>query len=151
MKQQTFHAALQATARIACCAVLISCQKQNPVQEQVKPPMQEHAQQQAEKPAPKVEKDPIQEDRPREVVFSDEFNACNEPIAKAEQAELQKQERLDASQDVKDCCLLQSKEVDTKSPDPFAWKYREYCCPVLEWQGSMACTPWGPPTPPAFA
>ena len=115
--------------------------------------MQEHAEQAQEKPTPKApEKKPVvEEEMPREFAFGPEFNACNAPIAKAEELERASQERVEASQEVKDCCMLQAKEVDSKSPDPFAWKYREYCCPVLEWQGSVACTPWGPPMPPAFA
>ena len=29
-------------------------------------------------------------------------------------------------------------------------KYRGACCQALNWQGSMTCTPWGPPVPPTF-
>lgn len=30
------------------------------------------------------------------------------------------------------------------------WEYRDECCRLLDWTGSMTCTPWGPPTPPAM-
>ena len=29
-------------------------------------------------------------------------------------------------------------------------EFHGFCCDVQNWQGSAACTPWGPPTPPAF-
>ena len=44
MNSDVFQAALAATARIACCAVLVSCQK---TPEKPTPPMKEHAEQQA--------------------------------------------------------------------------------------------------------
>ena len=55
MDAHTFQAALQATARIACCAVLISCQKQATPES---PPMQEHAQQEAAQPSVKEDTTP---------------------------------------------------------------------------------------------
>ncbi|MCB9745830.1 MAG: hypothetical protein H6741_06415 [Alphaproteobacteria bacterium] len=30
------------------------------------------------------------------------------------------------------------------------WATRNECCELLQWQGSLACTPWGPPCPPAM-
>ena len=29
-----------------------------------------------------------------------------------------------------------------------AWTTRDECCAAHNWQGGLACTPWGPPTPP---
>ena len=49
MNADIFQAALAATARVACCAVLVSCQKPTKTPENPSPQM-EHATQQEEKP-----------------------------------------------------------------------------------------------------
>jgi hypothetical protein len=53
---------------------------------------------------------------------------------------------------VKACCDMIAKSIDAhlgEEPDPIsAWTERNACCSQLEWQGSTACTPWGPPAPP---
>ena len=64
------------------------------------------------------------------------------------------------SQEVKDCCALTAAYYDAlaiESGDGMydytvieGWEYRDQCCSALEWSdGSTACTPWGPPTPPS--
>ena len=51
------------------------------------------------------------------------------------------------------CCQVVAEKVDRSWGNPDAglgsWP-RTQCCSLLGWQGSMACTPWGPPTPPAM-
>ena len=60
------------------------------------------------------------------------------------------------SQEVKDCCALTAAYYDalTAKTNDFnlivEWENKDQCCSALEWSdGSMACTPWGPPTPPS--
>ena len=64
------------------------------------------------------------------------------------------------SQEVKDCCALTAAYYDAlaiESGDGMydytvieGWEYRDQCCTAIEWSdGSTACTPWGPPTPPS--
>jgi hypothetical protein len=54
--------------------------------------------------------------------------------------------------ETEDCCQLIAEhydelmETDTTALDD--WESRDDCCSLLDWQGSMACTPWGPPRPP---
>jgi hypothetical protein len=59
----------------------------------------------------------------------------------------------EASAEVTACCQVVAEKVDRHWGDPnvdagvFTWP-RTQCCSLLKWGGSMACTPWGPPTPP---
>ena len=50
--------------------------------------------------------------------------------------------------DTESCCQLIANYYDQHYEDLMEWEERNQCCDLLEWQGSMACTPWGPPTPP---
>ena len=146
MDAQTFQAALQATARIACCAVFISCQKQTtPTPEP--PPMQEHAQQEQEnknlQPPPSIE--PATD-------YSAAYLACTTKIKEADQKSIESNTPpSQVNPEILDCCNLQIDELAKLDKNPFEWENRNFCCDALEWQGSMACTPWGPPTPPALA
>ena len=146
MDAQTFQAALQATARIACCAVFISCQKQTqPTPDP--PPMQEHAQQEQEKTTPQLP--PSTEPA---TGFSAEYLACTTAIKEADKKSIESNTPPSRSNpDILDCCNLQIDELNTLQKDPFAWENRNFCCEAMNWQGSMACTPWGPPTPPSLA
>jgi hypothetical protein len=40
---------------------------------------------------------------------------------------------------------------DASGASPEPWADRNECCSLLDWSGSMTCTPWGPPVPPALA
>jgi hypothetical protein len=61
----------------------------------------------------------------------------------------------DASAEVSACCQVIAEKVDRQSQNQgwaedagtFTWP-RTQCCSILGWPGSLACTPWGPPTPP---
>lgn len=62
----------------------------------------------------------------------------------------------DADGDVKACCQTIAEKVDRQiqggwdeDAGAYTWP-RTQCCSLLGWQGSLACTPWGPPTPPAM-
>ena len=46
------------------------------------------------------------------------------------------------------CCQLIANYYDQHYDEMMEWEERNQCCDLLEWQGSMACTPWGPPVPP---
>ena len=48
----------------------------------------------------------------------------------------------------KDCCQEIALHHDSHRSAPPPWPERNQCCELLNWQGSLACTPWGPPTPP---
>ena len=60
--------------------------------------------------------------------------------------------------EVKACCQMIAEAMDEAmrspprpdAPVPPPWETRNECCSLLDWRGSMACTPWGPPAPAAF-
>ena len=141
MNADIFQAALAATARVACCAVLVSCQKPTKTPENPSPQM-EHATQQEEKPA--IEKTP---EEPKLPEISKEFTACDQTIKEFLKIEPVADQK--ASEEVLACCTLQGNEVDERQH--LRWENRMDCCELLEWQGPRACTPWGPPTPPHMA
>ncbi|MAA78368.1 MAG: hypothetical protein CL916_03845 [Deltaproteobacteria bacterium] len=137
MNADIFQAALAATARVACCAALVSCQK--PVNTPEAPPLMEHASQKEEKPV--VKQVP---DEPKRSEVSTEFTACDQTIQ--EFLKIEPIADQNPSKEVLACCSLQGNEVDQK-PD-IRWDNRIECCEMLNWRGPRGCTPWGPPTPP---
>ncbi len=85
----------------------------------------------------------------------EDFEAC-QPIIESSFAKDGPQTE-NVSTEVRDCCALTAAYYDaltfnTDVPSINAidqWTHRYECCDALEWRdGSMACTPWGPPTPP---
>ena len=58
-----------------------------------------------------------------------------------------------------ECCQMIAEALDDQTDtagnwngnDSMNWPYRDVCCELLEWQGSMTCTPWGPPMPPEMS
>ena len=51
------------------------------------------------------------------------------------------------------CCQYLAVQNDTLFADgggSFTIPYRSQCCAALHWMGSITCTPWGPPVPPAM-
>ena len=138
MNAEIFQAALAATARVACCAVLVSCQKPSKVPESPSPQM-EHATQQEEKPS--APKDPVE---PKIPEISKEFAACNQTIK--DFIKIEPVAEQTPSEEVLACCNLQGNEVEERQHP--RWEHRMECCELLEWQGPIGCTPWGPPTPP---
>lgn len=141
MNSQVFQAALAATARVACCAVLVSCQK--PVKAPVEPPpLMEHPAQQEEKPV--VSQESIAPLEPALPQPSTDFETCTPTIEQFVETKPTPDQKTPNA--VLDCCTLQGNEVDDKQG--LAWENRSDCCHFLNWQGPFACTPWGPPTPP---
>ncbi|MCB9760029.1 MAG: hypothetical protein H6739_09370 [Alphaproteobacteria bacterium] len=50
-----------------------------------------------------------------------------------------------------ECCQTIAEYYDAQSLSGLEqWAERDDCCSLLNWQGSLACTPWGPPCPPAM-
>ena len=55
-----------------------------------------------------------------------------------------------ANSDTKQCCQRIAEYYDDHLEDLQDWNRRDECCEALDWSGSLACTPWGPPTPPTM-
>ena len=154
MNADVFRAALEATARVACCAALIGsvgCQpKKTQSADSTPTSNQETVEAKVEDKA--EEKPPVVEevrDLRLEVMKKADasFLACQDKITEHLKNEKQADQNQKWPEDVVRCCDSQAKAVDADSELGLLFE-RDACCSVLNWQGSRACTPWGPPTPP---
>jgi hypothetical protein len=128
MRPDIFQKALLATARVACCASLLSaCQK----------------------PEAKIS-EPIgapntPESQPDAPMSLDECKAHTASVFTAK--------TLAQNDETAACCRQVAASID-QGVDPSltstTWAERYGCCDLLGWNGSAACTPWGPPCPPAM-
>ncbi len=139
MSPDTHRQALLAAARVACAAALISC-------------------------APKTSSAPAPESLlPAALATCDAtlaavFPAKPMPRDDAEQSEwdtylAEVEARRSAAREQPEviaCCSDIAVSFGADIEAAVGWTEREDCCEVLNWQGSTACTPWGPPTPPAM-
>lgn len=127
MRSAIFNEALMATARVACCAALVGC---------IGPD-------EAEDSSVADSNEPVDS---RVEDSSDPLAECQEHVAD-----------LFASGDVpttetEECCQMIAEDYDLAELEGLEnWAERDDCCELLEWGGSMACTPWGPPCPPKMA
>lgn len=46
------------------------------------------------------------------------------------------------------CCVQLTQKGVLKPSDD--WREWQGCCELIGWEGNHACTPWGPPCPPAM-
>lgn len=136
-----FQAALLATARIAGVAAIVACAPKQPV---------------AAAPAPAPSADVP--DPPATVASTEpatDFSTCEALTASVLEgvpydAMFDESKRpKDVSPEVTSCCRLLLDEMNDGAP-PTPVRARWGCCAVVE-QPGIACAPWGPPSPPAFA
>ena len=123
----------------ACCSVLlgtVSCKTKTPPPEVVPPPVEEAT----ETEPVSTEPEPLQPDES----FPENFAECRTELDRAFG-----EERQESTDLTKECCDKYAQHLD--SIDTSFGVYRDDCCDVLNWMGSMACTPWGPPGPPRMA
>ena len=155
MNADIFQAALSATARIACCAVLVSCQK---TPETPTPPMKEHAEQQAEQPTEK------QQTAPKETATkkSETVEASNQPKTECDpmieeyfQAR-QGDPSVEVSEELDKCCVDLLSDIKKKIEaqprgefEPLPNILHDDCCMITNYR-TAGCTPWGPPMPPTL-
>lgn len=153
MQRESFTKALIATAKIACCASLlnVSCKTKSPVETPEPLPNANESTNVVEK----VEE--VDQPRPRERASTERFEECAPVLADAFPEDAFPDSNT-VSQEIKDCCALTAEYYDNLAmANGFfdhgvidSWKERYNCCAVNDWNdGSMACTPWGPPTPPS--
>jgi len=156
MTNETFLAALKATAKVACCASIISnisCQtqpKKNPQltsMDEASSATQQPDDSTSNKSKPENPSiSPIPEIKPI-VPQSEEFVQCNETISNFfGKNPTPVPESTEIPKTVVDCCDLQANaiyDISTK------WSNRNLCCDIFNWMGPAACTPWGPPMPPS--
>ena len=153
MQRESFTKALRATAKIACAASLLNVGCKNKAPAAVAAPTNTQTSP-IEQPLQESPDSPFENDSNMDPTES-EFKEC-QPVISATFANDAFPMPEDISQEVKDCCALTAAYYDALSfkTGDFAlnteWENRNECCSALEWSdGSMACTPWGPPTPPS--
>ena len=176
MKRDSFTQALRATAKIACAASLlsVSCRSKTPSQV-AEPNTNDTAETEMSDTNEDTSTDTEDtstntEDTSKDTEDTDtedtntstpeeEYAECL-PLIEETFANVDFPETDTISQEVKDCCALTAAYYDTlalESGDGMydytvidGWEYRDQCCAAIEWSdGSTACTPWGPPTPPS--
>ena len=143
MNSKIFQEALQATARIACCASLVSivaCQVKG--DDTSSPAINSSTSMDSAEDSAEPVEDSITIPEPPN--FDDCLIAIEEGFA---------DEGFDSSE-LLDCCLLTTEQIgfeDLYNNPDFA-DLQEDCCSEIAEQGewSTACTPWGPPTPPCM-
>jgi hypothetical protein len=127
MKTSSFDAALASAARVACAIGLVGCVPAGSVkQDSSLDSLAATDDSEADSPVdsePECSEDTLAADFADETVDSD-TEACCQEVA----------EGYDAN--------------DLEGLD--GWATRMECCELLEWRGSLACTPWGPPRPPSL-
>lgn len=149
MQRDSFTKALIATAKIACCASLLNvgCRTKTPIE--------------TAEPTPNSNDttNVVEEDssHPEEGVSTEAYEECA-PVLRGAFADGAFPDATTVSQEIKDCCALTAEYYDNLAMANGiydygvidSWTEREQCCAVNNWSdGSMACTPWGPPTPPS--
>ena len=157
MQRESFTKALRATAKIACAASLlnVSCKNKTPA-EVATPDLSQTIE---------MENEDMSSGTPVELPdsianepatpSSAEYEAC-QPIIEEGFAKEEFPRSENISEEVKDCCALTAEYYDALSSETgnfnvtMDWEHRDQCCSALDWRGgTMACTPWGPPTPPS--
>ena len=144
MSPDIFQKALLATARVACCAALLSCTARTEA-----PPKTSDT---ASPPATEA-KTPELTLKPLETapVSAPVSAPSTEPSLASCQAHVQGvfvAKTTPQSDLTKECCQQVARSIPFDQTS--SWAERDECCSLLGWNGSMACTPWGPPTPPAM-
>lgn len=154
MTRDVHRQALTAAARIACAAALVGCAKN-------------------QAPEPSADADaPLDFARPDAgalTLSNPERAACEQtidegldfgltmPEADAAQSEWEAyyaahQEKVAIAKgdaELASCCNKIAAAFGDDLDAAMTWEHRGACCEIVDWRGSLACTPWGPPTPPS--
>ena len=159
MQRESFTKALRATAKIACAASLLNvgCKSKSPAEVATPTTVvnQKSVESVPEDDVPSSElQAPFEHDSDTDPTES-EFKEC-QPVISAAFANDAFPTPDEVTPEVKDCCALTAAYYDALSFKKndlnfnMEWGNRDQCCSALEWSdGSIACTPWGPPTPPS--
>ena len=126
MKPQSFDSALASAARVACAIGLVGCVPAGTV---------------------KGDSEPYgaTDDSVADSPVDSEAEVCDEDSVAADFAS------GDVDADTEACCQEIAEGYDAQDLEGLEeWATRMECCELLDWQGSMACTPWGPPRPPSM-
>jgi hypothetical protein len=147
MKRKTHLAALRMTARVAFGVALAGCSASvaQGTEPNVSPPMPSDDRDSAADVTPDA---PI--DEGAEAGTSDDVTRCLAIVNAAFPGD-RGTEGDTASDEVRACCERVAAWASMPEGDWNGERWpRTSCCSLLQWRGSVACTPWGPPMPPSF-
>lgn len=138
MRDDVKRRALRATAKVAWAGLLLGCRPDAPAAApQVEPTPTTTAREPVLAVAPPASEAPTS---------APDLARCEALVDAAIDAGLAPEEANDAEQA---CCR------ELQKPHDATWDWRgprrAYCCPALAWRSGGACTPWGPPMPPALS
>ena len=148
MNPDVFQEALMATARVACCSAmvgLVACnaKKDGPEKGGVIPNVTQTPR------LPNKQSITVKGPNGSEPVALPKPIKCIEHVTAIFAAK-----EPQPTETSKACCQTIAEYSDQENylkPGAFQWDTRNQCCELLQWSGgSMACTPWGPPVPPAM-
>lgn len=145
MRSSTRHAALRAAARLALPFTLAGCGAavavERPGVDAATPDVPTAADVAPDVPAPRCD-----EADPRRAPAA-EATCCEAVVDAAVRADAGV-----SSPRALACCAVLAAWYDLPAQRGGAWtssEARYVCCSALNWEGSLTCTPWGPPVPPA--
>jgi len=155
MKPETRTRALRAAAKLAAVSVA-SCSTPPPAPPATAtvdvPPVEtaEPASPVAEPVSPDTKDDAETKIDSPQAGESKSVAACRAKVGKL--VESAKAGKLDegSQAEFEACCQTLAEFHSMPAGDQSAFEARNTCCNALQWQGSIACTPWGPPMPPAM-
>jgi hypothetical protein len=141
MSPDIFQRALLATARVACCAAFIGCASRPEEKKDSTPVIVAPTSTPVSAPVTVAASVPMSAPASTPTSATSlaacETNIKNVFVAKS----------AAPSEETKVCCQQIAERVGF---DTSKWAERDECCSLLNWNGSAACTPWGPPCPPSM-
>ena len=153
MLESTKLSALESAARIAGLATIaggLACQPKQaaPVAPVTPSPAAEPAPEESNTAVPEIpalSEESVDLKPP--AAFPDNFDSCKTALTSASKDPASFNfEKI--PENVDSCCAEYVKFLSDNRR--MSGEFHGFCCNVLDWQGGAACTPWGPPTPPAF-
>ncbi len=140
MRKETFHRALAATARVACCSVLLGCTPKPAPSANPSPQAGPANPGPAGEPAPAIGL-PLR--KPTSPANDQELLAC-----KTHTRAVFTDKTEGPSDRTKSCCQAIAASLTAEQIDE--WRELPACCNLIARYDIPACTPWGPPCPPAL-
>jgi len=140
MRPETFHRALAATARVACCSALLGCTPK-PAPSASPAPTAGTA-----NPSPGAEPVPAPGLRLRKPTSPADEQALLACKTHTQAVFTNKTEK--PSERTKSCCQAIAESLTAEQIDE--WRELPACCNLIARYDIPACTPWGPPCPPAL-
>ncbi|MCB9743771.1 MAG: hypothetical protein H6740_14320 [Alphaproteobacteria bacterium] len=166
MTPQTFKMALRSTARVAAAAALVGCVPKTVTPDDSSAAVDDSASSADDTQVSADDSSATDDSAAADDSASTDDSASSDDSASADDSADPLAECLDTVAAVfgeggtgspndatAECCQEIAEYWDSVNLEGMDanWATRFECCELLQWQGSLACTPWGPPCPPAMS